>query len=56
MYIIYFSLYPLLLNKHPLTLYFNDILSLIRVAFMNMGAELYLVENGQLTGRVITEK
>lgn len=52
----YLNLYPLLLNKPPLILFFTDLLDLIRVACMNMGVKLYLLEIGQLTSRHTLKK
>lgn len=43
-------------QQAPLALFFTDLLGVIRVARMNMGIELYLLEKGQLTSRHITEK
>lgn len=46
----FFSTSPLL------PYFFTDLLGVIRVACMNMGVELYLLEKGQLTSRHITGK
>lgn len=46
----FFSTSPLL------PYFFTNLLGVIRVACMNMGVELYLLEKGQLTSRHITEK
>lgn len=43
-------------QQAPLALFFTYLLGVIRVARMNMGIELYLLEKGQLTSRHITEK